>query len=312
MKPRLVLVGLGHGQLEILDCLEELRHHYEVFFIGSTQTIYTGAFPQAITGDVASAVIYLRPDVLPVATRLISIDPFKKVVTTEIGSIEYDKLVLSTGAKSPGVGMSLKPMTDQVVQQIKASSSITIVGGGKAGVELAFACSRLGKKVTLYANRLLPESPKRVQHYINRLLIKSGVIHIAKKYDDESFSGGIVLDATGVAPDPWWYESGLAKEQHFIDTDRYLRHIDFPDIFVTGDMARRLYGGVDAVRSGRHVAAFLLGKEKPFKERKSLNIMITVPGKALLTFHKLNWHGRIPFWLKRKIDVGYMKKHQTR
>ncbi len=45
MKPKLVLAGLGHGQLEILDRIEEIREQYDVRFIRDCQTIYTGAFP---------------------------------------------------------------------------------------------------------------------------------------------------------------------------------------------------------------------------------------------------------------------------
>lgn len=309
MKPRLVLVGLGHGQIEIMDRIEELRERYEVSYIGFKDTIYTGAFPQVIADEMASAVVTLRPDVLPVAERLVALDPINRVVETDRGPVAYDRLVLATGAKSRGIGTGLKPMTHITLEQISASRSVTIVGGGKAGVELAFACVRSKRHVTLYARDVLPSLPGVVRRNIERLLVKSGVTIIAQKFERDTFADSLVLDATGVVPVAWWQDVGLAEEGAFINTDPFLRHASYPEIFITGDMAARLNGGVDAVRSGRHVAATLLGERKPFKQRTSLNILLTVPEHALLTFGRLTWHGRVPYWLKRQIDRRYFRKY---
>lgn len=307
MKPRLVLVGLGHGQLEILNRIEQLRERYEVSYVGLKETIYTGAFPQVIANEMASAVVNLRPDVTPVANRLLAIDPVKRIIETDQGSIAYDQLVLATGAQSRGIGTSLKPMTDLAIEQIQASRAVTIVGGGKAGVELAFACVRSKQHVTLYAKQILPDLPKRVGRHMARRLVLSGVTLIARQYEDGD-DDGLVLDATGVVPVDWWHRSGLSEEAAFIPTDSYLRHATYPNIYITGDMAMCLNGGVDAVRSGRHVASALLGEQKPFKQRTSLNILLTTPRHALLTFGRLTWHGRCPYWIKRQIDSRYMKK----
>lgn len=54
MKQQLVLAGLGHGQLEILNRIEVICKHYDVRFLGDCQTIYTGAFPQVIAGHMDS------------------------------------------------------------------------------------------------------------------------------------------------------------------------------------------------------------------------------------------------------------------
>lgn len=308
MKPRLVLVGLGHGQLEILNRIEQLRERYEVSYVGLKETIYTGAFPQVIANEMASAVVNLRPDVTPVANRLLSLDPVKRIIETDQGSIAYDQLVLATGAKSRGIGTGLKPMTDLAIKQIQASRAVTIVGGGKAGVELAFACVRSKQHVTLYAKQILPDLPKRVGRQVARRLVLSGVTLIAQQYENGYAHDGLVLDATGVVSVDWWHHSGLSEEKSFIPTDPYLRHPIYQDIYITGDMAMCLNGGVDAVRSGRHVASALLGEQKPYKQRTSLNILLTTPGRALLTFGRLTWHGRCSYWIKRQIDRRYMQK----
>ncbi|TCI80581.1 pyridine nucleotide-disulfide oxidoreductase [Exiguobacterium sp. SH0S1] len=308
MKPRLILVGLGHGQLEILARIEQLRERYEVSYVGLEETIYTGAFPQVIANEMASAVVNLRPDVTPVASRLISLDPVKRIIETDQGMIAYDHLVLATGAKSRGIGTGLKPMTDVAIEHIQASRAVTIVGGGKAGVELAFACVRSKQHVTLYAKQILPDLPNRVGRHIARRLVASGVTLIAQQYEGGDAPDGLVLDATGVVPVEWWHRSGLAEEGSFIPTDAYLRHATYQDIYITGDMAMGLNGGVDAVRSGRHVASALLGDQKPYKQRTSLNILLTTPGHALLTFGRLTWHGRCSYWIKRQIDRRYMQK----
>lgn len=309
MKPRLVLVGLGHGQLEILNQLEQLRERYDVYYVGYDTTIYTGAFPQVIANEMESAVVTLRPDVTPIANRLDAIDPARRVIETDQGPIKYDRLVLATGAKSRGIGTGLKPMTDFVLERIRSTQTVIIVGGGKAGVELAFACARSKQHVTLYAKHVLPDLPARVGRHMSRRLLESGVTLIAQPYDHHPATDTLVLDATGVVPVEWWHRSGLAEEASFIPTDSYLRHRTYSDIYITGDMAMRLNGGVDAVRSGRHVASSLLGRQKPFKHRTSLNILLTTPGHALLTFGRLTWHGRLPYWLKRRIDRRYMQKY---
>ncbi len=308
MKPRLVLVGLGHGQLELLDRVDELRKSYDVTYIGGNDAIYTGAFPQVIAGDVPHATVHLRGDVEPVASRLVSLDPLRRIVHTEAGQVSYDVLVLATGAVSRGIGMGVKPMTKEGLARIDSSEAVTIVGGGKAGVELAFACIRKQRRVTLYASDILPGLSTRVQQTMRRRLVKSGVTIVSRKYEECAFHDGLVLDASGVIPDDWWQAAGLATAGAFIETDRYLRHADYKQIFITGDMASRLSGGVDAVRSGRHVANYLLGDRRPFRERTSLNILLTLPGQALLTYGKWTWHGRFPYYVKRWIDKRYLKR----
>lgn len=308
MKPVLMLAGLGHGQIEILDRLDEIRGYYEVQFIGERQTVYTGAFPQVIAGLMNSATVQL-PRLEPVAERVISIDPHQQTVQTEQGLFHYDQLVLATGAKSRGIGTPLKPMSQALLDRIDSSSVVTIVGGGKAGVELAFTCA-MTKDVTLYAKRILPDVPLHRQKQIERLLVKSGIMVVKQRLQDDA-SEGLLLDATGVVPVEWWAESELAKPDNFIATDEYLRHHQFSNIYVTGDMASCLNGGVDAVRSGRFVAKRLLSEtSQPFRRRQSMNILLTTPGRALLTYGKFTWHGRIPYYMKRSIDSRYVRHYK--
>ncbi|MCA0980520.1 NAD(P)/FAD-dependent oxidoreductase [Exiguobacterium aestuarii] len=308
MKPVLMLAGLGHGQLEILDRLDEIREHYEVQFIGGRQTVYTGAFPQVIAGLMNSATVQL-PRLEPVAERVISIDPHQQTVQTEQGLFHYDQLVLATGAKSRGIGTPLKPMSQALLDRIDSSPVVTIVGGGKAGVELAFTCAKT-KDVTLYAKKIMPYVPLHRQKQIERLLVKSGIMVVKQQFQDDA-SEGLLLDATGVVPVEWWAESGLAKPDNFIATDEYLRHHQFTNIYITGDMASILNGGVDAVRSGRFVAKRLLGEtSQPFRRRQSMNILLTTPGRALLTFGQFTWHGRLPYYVKRFIDSRYVRHYK--
>lgn len=308
MKPRLVLVGLGHGQLEILERLDALRDRYEVNYIGGREAIYTGAFPQVIAGEMESATVYLRKDVEPIAHRLIALHPETRLVETERGRVSYDILVLATGATSRGIGKKLKPMQPELFDEILQTDAITIVGGGKAGVELAFACVRRHQHVTLYARDVLPELPRHVGRQMARRLVESGVTLVQTSFNPETPADGLILDATGIVPADWWSVAGLADHDAFIDTEDDLRHAVYHEIYITGDMAARLSGGVDAVRSGRHVARRLLGEKGAFKQRTSLNILLTLPGKALLTFGKITWHGRFPYRLKRVIDRRYMKR----
>lgn len=308
MKPKLVLAGLGHGQLEILDRIEEICEQYDVRFIGDCQTIYTGAFPQVIAGLMDSASVR-SPQLEPVAKRVLSIDPIQQTVQTENGMFEYDQLVLATGAKSRGIGTPLKPMSQALLDRIELSSRVTIVGGGKAGVELAFTCART-KNVTLYAKEILPDVSVHTRKHTERLLVRTGVMVVKQAFHADT-SEGLLLDATGVVPVEWWAESGLAKPERFIETDEFLRHRQFTNIYVTGDMASCLNGGVDAVRSGRYVGKRLLKEtRRPFRRRQSMNILLTTSGNALLTYGRFTWHGRIPYYMKRWIDSRYVRHYK--
>ena len=76
-------------------------------------------------------------------------------------------------------------------------------------------------------------------------------------------------------------------------------------------MASCLIGGVNAVRSGRYVGKRLLEEtSRPFRRRQSMNILLTTPGRALLTYGQFTCHGRIPYYMKRWINLRYVRHYK--
>lgn len=201
-------------------------------------------------------------------------------------------------------------MSQALLDRIESSSRVTIVGGGKAGVELAFTCARIKNVTLLYAKEILPDVSVHTRKHTERLLVRTRG-HGRQTGVSCRRIGRAFIGCDGVVPVEWWTESGLSKPESFIEVDKYLRHHHFTNIYVTGDMAFCLNGGVDAVRSGRYVGKRLLEEtNRPFRRRQSMNILLTTLGHALLTYGKFTWHGWIPYYMKRWIDSWYVRHYK--
>ncbi|MEY4320961.1 MAG: hypothetical protein RLZZ471_902 [Actinomycetota bacterium] len=173
-----------------------------------------------------------------VQSKVIAIDKAAKTVTVEnlltgeIFTDGYDKLVISTGAKPklleiPGIerAYSLRNVTDAdrikaAVEEIKHKSAV-ILGAGFIGVELAENLIHLGLSVTIVqrGNSVLgmfdPEMVQPLQDRLEKHGIKVVLNAEAEKItashvhltNGQALDAGIIFSAAGVEPD-----NALAKE----------------------------------------------------------------------------------------------------
>lgn len=242
-------------------------------------------------------------------TEVISVDSNSKTVTVKTNDkvyIEsYDKLILSPGAKPfiPEItGLSDSenvftlrniPDVDKIVEFIdqKDPRTVTIIGAGFIGLEMAENLSKRGLKVTIIekASHILPTIDTEMAAFVNAELLKHNVKVLtnvaANKFNDkkisldngEVISSDLTILSVGIQP-----ETNLAKmagielglRDGIIVDEHYETSIK--DIFAVGDaIVVKNQLGQDALislaspanRQGRQVADIISGL--PVKNRGS-------------------------------------------
>jgi selenide,water dikinase len=222
------------------------------------------------------------------------------------------------------------------------SIPIGVVGAGAAGVEVALALeervARAGRVavVTLFnaGPTILPDYIDRFRERAGRILEARGIrIRVGHRID--RVEADAVVDAsgartesaltvwlTGAAPPAILERSALPRDPHgFFLVDDTLRSADGEPIWGAGDcigiqghppLAK---AGVYAVRESpivdRNIRAYLSGGTPTHYEPQAgfLALLNTADGKALLRWKGLVSHSRWAWWLKDRIDRGFMARY---
>ena len=254
---------------------------------------------------------------------------------------------LIPGASGPAV-FPVKPIANLIGAQhflvellSRRAAEIVIIGGGPAGLEMAGNAWRLAAgqgrraRVTLLAGRrLMVRLPDRVRTLALRSLQRRGIevvegIHAAALDKDRVImddgttrSFDAVFLALGVEPSPLFRDSGLPTgTDGGLLVNRFLQCPAHPEIFGGGDgislEGRQLAKvGVYAVRQnpilmGNTCAALDGGPLVPFVPQKDYLLIFNLgDGTAILNRDGVTLAGRFAWWLKDRIDRGFMKKFQ--
>jgi 3-phenylpropionate/trans-cinnamate dioxygenase ferredoxin reductase component len=190
-----------------------------------------------------------------------SLDRINKTITLQDGAkINYDKLLLATGAKprklpTPGGEHALLLRNHEDTLELRKrflpGKNIVIIGGGFIGLELASSAAKKGCNVTLVEAlprilmRGVPEPiakiihDKHVSNGVN-MLLNAGVSmltdHAVHLKDGRVLPADTIIAGIGAAPDvALATEAGLTIENG-IACDQHMRTSD-PDIFAAGDCA---------------------------------------------------------------------------
>ncbi|MFZ5572096.1 MAG: NAD(P)/FAD-dependent oxidoreductase [Thermodesulfobacteriota bacterium] len=218
--------------------------------------------------------------------------------------------------------------------------AVGIVGGGPSAAEIAGNVLQLGKSQgkrfssvrifsgTRFMDRFPAEVRKRVETALTRRgidLVESGHVSVIENGNvlldsGRRYPADIVFLATGVKPSPIFSRSGLPTgPDGGLIVNRYLQCPAHPDIFGGGDCIHFQEQplekvGVYAVRQNpvllHNLTAQLDGRElRPF-DPGGAYLMIFNLGEGLGVLHKkrLVFSGRTAFWIKDRIDRGFMKK----
>jgi selenide,water dikinase len=313
-RKRLVLVGGGHAHLEVLRRFGEDPDPALDLTLVSLGELhhYSGMVPGYLSG------IYDEDDLsvpLPplaeraggrfVRARVTAIDPASRRLALERGEtsealrydlVSFDVGSLAAGQERPDVArhaLAVKPIGR--ARELRAAlleladreppARVVVVGGGAAGVEVAFAATRVlddlgtGRRVTLVeaGDRILAGHPARVRSLAARLLARRSVHVLTGRRVERVEEDRVVLtdDSGEVASDltiwltgpqapplfavsaPDSAGSGLPLDDRgYLWVDRSLRSVGDPRVFGAGDCVTLEHApetpkaGVYAVRQG--------------------------------------------------------------
>jgi pyridine nucleotide-disulfide oxidoreductase family protein len=363
---RLVLVGGGHAHLSVLHALAKHRTNIDVVLITqTTHQTYSGMLPGWIAGhyDLSECQIDLQPlaeqaVVELVIDQVVGMDANRRCVALSDGSIlDYDLLSIDVGGETnlswlEAVGdqlLSIKPIGVFVQRWTKALAEVEIdndfrlvvVGGGAAGVEIAFAAKYVFDQRSCNASvdlvvsdsGLLSGHAPGVSKRVRNLLLQRGItLHQAHAVGEEGgvllgngqhLQADLVIAATGSSPPCWLKASLLALDEHgYISVDATHRSRSHPEVFAAGDVCARIdtimaRSGVHAVSAGPVVAHNLIasitkGKLIRYRPHKrSLYLLATGPKHAVASWGAFSAAGHWVWRWKNWIDLGFMNKNRA-
>lgn len=358
----LVLVGGGHANLAVLaDWLKRGAPAGTRAALVNPQPFltYSGMVPGWIAGQhpleqarVNLAALARRAGVELIAGCCTAMNPEDRTVTLDTAEqVAFRVAAIDTGGvgrAGPLLGddlrlMDVRPMDGFVTQldrwraaRLSTARRIAVIGGGAAGVELAFACANMAGahrpcEVVLVtgAAGLLPGFAARLQQLAARELARQRISVIAAEARVEAgaLQAGnqalepldLVIAALGSTASGWPRAAGLAcDEAGFIAVDRYQRSLSHPHVFAAGDIAARqdrtvAHSGVHAVHTGPVLAANLRSAlaDQPLRASytprpASLYLISCGDGTALASYGPLAAHGRWVQALKQRIDTRWI------
>lgn len=365
---RLILAGGGHAQLSVLKELAGSAAKVDAVLITpSPQQIYSGMLPGWMAGhySLADCMIDLRPLAEAAGVRLllaqvVGIDAGRRCVELSDGTrLDYDILSLDVGSETDTSWLEaagtyllpVKPLAEFVknwpnillAASYQPDYRLVVVGGGAAGVELAFAarqafvtrhCKHASVGLVVSGSGILPGHAAGVKTRTLAMLKKCGIAlyqgQAVGTKQGVALSSGLslpadcLLAATGARPPVWLRNTTLAlNEQGYILVDAQHRSLSHPEVFAAGDVCARAdvvmaRSGVHAVFAGPVLANNLLADltglplQSYRPRRKSLYLLATGPQHAIASWGRFSAQGRWVWRWKNWIDRRFMRKYTLR
>lgn len=364
---RLIMAGGGHAQLSVLKTLAQKSLGIDAVLITpSPYQIYSGMLPGWIAGhySLSECRIDLRPLAASAGARLIfaqvvEIDAQRCRISLSDGThLDYDGLSLDVGSEADlslleVAGerlLPIKPLANFVQRWpaiLNAASQqdhyrLVVVGGGAAGVELAFAaqyafatqrCKQASVALVASEGGILPGHASGVKHRVRALLGQRGIMLYQAQAvgtlegvalsNGQSLLADCIIAATGARPPAWLRNSGLAlDEQGYVLVDAQHRSISHPNVFAAGDVCMRsdiqlAHSGVHAVFAGPVLAHNLIAAidgrilKSYCPRKKSLYLLATGPKHAIASWGAFSAQGHWVWRWKDWIDRRFTHKNGT-
>lgn len=221
---RVVIIGGGFGGLKLALKLRKLdfqivlidRNNYHLFQPLLYQVAMSGLEPSAISFPLRKVLQNTRVHFR--MAELEAVHPERNEITTDIGNLSYDYLILATGAKTNFFGneaiekntMQMKSAPDALFirnrilknfekalnkdkkEDISAYLNVAIIGGGPTGVELAGAVAEMKKYV------LPKDYPELDMNNMKIMLFEASPRLLAGMSQDASATAKQYLEQLGV------------------------------------------------------------------------------------------------------------------
>lgn len=287
LSTRLVLVGAGHANLEILKALK--RSLYNILLINSaTRHIYSGRVSSYLSGEVKLEDCTIN---LPDVSRLFFEDEILEIKDNKIfskkQSFEFDKCIVDTGTVSKaGEGVPLKPLPvfTSAVSSLNQDDIVLVNGSGLSACEVSMC---LANRVSSVWLKVKQESFLAGYSGAIKELIVSSLLGRGVHLTDEPVSDRTVeFNATGLVPDT----SVISQVNDVIHVNSF--------------------NGVHGVRTGRMLAKHLLGaKYKPIPhDPNALQIIDCGDGTAIAIKRGKGYRSIYAKKYKTFLDTRYLKR----
>ncbi|HEX4943690.1 MAG TPA: FAD-dependent oxidoreductase [Usitatibacteraceae bacterium] len=308
---RLVLLGGGHAHVHVLKAIgDALDPAVSVTLVTPVERqVYSGMVPGFVAGHYGLAECGI--DLGPLATRARAlvvrssaalVNPAMREVVCANGEIvPYDVLSIDVGSR-PFVGgargvaehaIAIRPLEsfvdgwERVLARARGGGmgSVSVVGGGAAGIELALAMDYRFRKeagegaphvrILTDARMLLPEHTAAVRGRLLRIArshnvglhVQSLVAEVGPGFlrlkDNIEFATDATFWVTGATAHEFIRDSGfVTDERGFLGVNEFMQSVSHPEVFGAGDCATdlrnpRAKAGVFAVRAGPALVANL-------------------------------------------------------
>ncbi len=370
----LVLVGGGHSHALVLRKMGMSPWPADVrltLITNLADTPYSGMLPCHISGlyDFDTAHIDLRPltrfaNCRLIMDEMVGLDSAKqKILCRSHPPIAYDTLSIdigSTPTKSQVPGAAehaipakpvpkllkawnkyLSSVEERLSDNSQSTATISIVGGGVGGVEMAFAMQTRLQQLIKHPQQIAvhifqrgPHLAKGRNRWTQRMVEKMCKERNIRVHTGETVcevtaeavhcESGLVVKCdrtfwvTNASAPTWLKESGLTlTEDGFLAVEDTLQTRSHSNIFAAGDVAtmvnhKRPKAGVFAVRQGpplyENLKRYVMGQPlKPFKpQNRYLNIIDTDTEKAIASWGPFAVHSKWCRAWKNRIDHKFM------
>ncbi len=367
---RLVLLGGGHAHVEVLRAFAEAPppEGWEITLVSPhARQIYSGMVPGHIAGHYALDECAIDLEALAkrararfhrtAATLVRPAD--NEVLMVDTSEIAYDLLSVDVGSQ-PAIGAArgvkrhavvLRPLEtglerwNAALGRIAAGgiTSVTIVGGGAAGVEVALAMARRFRRdfgegaphlrvitdAVDVASEFAPGARKRLR----RLLAARGIgVHTGIPVTEVGpdfvrletgieFASGLTFWSAGAQAPDWIRDSAFATDKRgYLLTNDCLQSVIYRNVFAAGDCATqeahpRPKAGVFAVRAAPVLAANLRQAMTGAPLRRSVTpatyLALVSAGDpyAVGVWNGFSWEGPWVWRWKDRIDRGYVGRY---
>jgi len=233
--PRIVIIGCGFGGLELAKSLRHCEAQIVMIDKNNYHTFQPLLYQVATAGLEPDSIIYPIRKIFKGQANfhfrwgeLQSVIPEKSLITTSIGELRYDHLIIATGSVTNFFGnkdfeagsMPMKNVTDALnlrslilqnfemallsydKDELDALMTIMVVGGGPTGVELAGALCELKKHV------LPTDYPELDFAKMRIILVENGKEVLATMHPDNRIRACKYLEEMGCEV---WLNTGVAK-----------------------------------------------------------------------------------------------------
>ena len=364
---RIALIGAGHTNLHVVRMWMQgaISDASLTLISASRRAAYSGMLPGTLAGRYETDQMLIDLDRLTstagvelIVDSAVLVDTQSREIRfSERPAMRYDVCSIGIGSmprhaellhRHPGF-VSIKPMhsalgrLESVMTAVTSSRiRVTVVGGGAAGVEVAFGITaRLHAAGRTPAVTLVEAQPSlvagfrtRTRRLVQQQLDQRGITVVCNRRaidhegldvlldDDSRLPSDIVLWVTGASPPALLSKVSLPKSQAgFLNVRKTLQSIGDERVFVVGDSAEIAdaqidRAGVYAVRQGpilwKNLQALLSGQRltEYQPQRDFLRLLSTGDGRAIAQWKWFSASG--PRWwrLKDRIDSRFMKMHR--